>query len=167
MLKDTMEQIQKAKVLERAMSIERTKIGMSCGKTESMDGYCGISDCKVCEIDDAVDNLNEMLKNFCSPSRNYSAFKEALENIEMCCEIAGSQPILLVTHEKWPISIAKVLMEAMRDSLETFTSTGKTDLENIHRIFRNLDFIYGKIMTAYNSEIEIKMFRRTGWKNIQ
>ena len=144
LLKDSMEQIMKAKVLGRALSIERTKIAMNCGKTESMDNYCGLSECNICEIDQAVENLDEKLTNFCSPRRNYSAFEEALIKADQCCDIASKEPVLLVTHEKWPISVSKILMEATRITLETYATTGKTDPECIQRMHRNLDFVYGK-----------------------
>ena len=134
----------KAKVLGRALSIERTKIVMNCGKTESMDNYCGLSECNICDIDKKVEKLDTELDNFCSPRRNYSAFENALDGIEQCCESARGDPILLITHEKWPISVSKMLMEALRESLETYASTGRTELENQHRIFRSLDFVYGK-----------------------
>ena len=142
------EQIIKAKVLGRALSIERTKIMMNCGKTESMDNYCGLSECNICDIDRRVEELDMELNNFCSPRRNYSAFENALEMTEKCCESARADPVLLVTHEKWPISVSKILMEALRESLETYATTGKTELENEHRILRSLDFVYGKGKTA-------------------
>ena len=135
----------KAKVLGRALSIERTKIMMNCGKTESMDNYCGLSECNICEIDKSVEKLGTEMNNFCSTRRNYSAFGNALTLLEECCENARGEPVLLITNEKWPIMVSKILMEALREALETYATTGKTDLENEHRILRNLDFIYGKI----------------------
>ena len=144
LLKDAMEQIMKAKVLKRALSIERTKIVMNCGKTESMDNYCGLSECNICEINAAVEELDEKMNNFCSPRRNYSAFDDALAKADKCCEIASSEPLLLVTNEKWSMSVSKILMEAIRITLETYATTGKTDLEGMQRMLRNLDFVYGK-----------------------
>ena len=147
MLKDVMEQIMKAKVLGRAMSIERTKIAMNCGKTESMDNYCGLSECHICEIDSAVAELDEKLENFCSPNRNYLAVQNAREHIAKCCEVSRKEPVLLITHEKWPTSVSKILMEAMREALETYATTGKSEMENLHEIFMNLDYVYGKLKT--------------------
>ena len=144
LLKDSMEQIMKAKVLERALSIERTKIEMNCGKTESMDNYCGLAECNICEIDQAVEDLDAGMSNFCSPRRNYSTFTEALEKADKCCDVASKEPVLLVTHKKWAMSVSKILMEAMKVSLETYATTGKTDLDSVHRMHRNLDFVYGK-----------------------
>ena len=138
------EQVMKAKVLERALSIERTKIMMNCGKTESMDDYCGLAECPICEIDKLVKNLDQEMNNFSSPRRNYSAFENSIDLVEKCCEVARSDPVLLITHEKWQTSVSKILMEALREALETYATTGKTDLENEHRILRSLDFIYGK-----------------------
>ena len=130
--------------MERALSIERTKIVMNCGKTESMDNYCGLSECPICEINKLVEELDTEMNNFCSPRRNYSAFENSINMVEKCCEVARSDPVLLITHEKWPSSVSKILMEALREALETYATTGKTELENEHRIFRSLDFIYGK-----------------------
>ena len=126
------------------MSIERTKIMMNCGKTESMDNYCGLSECDICEIDKTVKEFENEMNNFCSARRNYSAFKNSMKIMEECCEKARSEPVLLITNDKWPTLISKVLMEALREALETYATTGKTDLENEHRILRNLDFIYGR-----------------------
>ena len=134
----------KAKVLGRALSIERTKIMMNCGKTESMDNYCGLSECNICEIDKTVGKLEMEMNNFCSARRNYSAFESSMAMVEECCENARGEPVLLITNEKWPTLISRVLMEALREALETYATTGKTDLENEHRILRNLDFVYGK-----------------------
>ena len=112
-----------------------------------MDNYCGLSECTICEIDNAVEELDRELNNFCSPRRNHSAFENSLNMAEKCCEIARKDPTLLVTHEKWPLSVSKILMEAVRESLETYATTGKTDLENEHRMLRNLDFVYGRMIT--------------------
>ena len=167
LLKDSMEQIMKAKVLGRAMSIERTKITMNCGKTESMDNYCGLSECNVCEIDQAVEELDEEMNNFCSPRRNYSAFEEALEKADKCCDIASKEPVLLVTHKKWPMSVSKILMEATRVALETYATTGKTNTESVHRMHRNLDFVYGKRILQHKIQL-LKTDVQKGWRpNLQ
>ena len=147
-----MEQIVKAKVLGRALSIERTKIVMNCGRTESMDNYCGLSECVICEIRSAVEKLDQKMDNFCSTRRDYLAVKETLDLAEKCCEIARREPTLLVTEEKWPTSVSKILMEAMRKMLETYATTGKTDVEDIHRMFRNLDFIYEGLTDKLKNE---------------
>ena len=142
MLKDVAEHIMKAKVLNRAFSMERTKIAMNCGKTDSLDNCCGITECKICSVNEVIKRLDESLVNLCSLNRGYDTVKKGIDELQKCCLVGKKEPIILVTCDEWTRSVSKILIETMRVTLEVYGTTGVLDAQEIQLVMANLDFVY-------------------------
>ena len=145
LLKNVAEHTAKARVLFRALSMERTKLVMNCGKTESLDNCCGLANCNICSIGELVKELDESLKRLCSMSRDHEALEKGFRIFEKCCLEGKKDPTILVTSEGWTRSVSKILIETMRQTLEVYGTTGKFENQLGQSILANLDFVYENI----------------------
>ena len=151
MIRDAMEQVVKAKVIGRSMVLDEMKARMGCGKSENFDGECGLSNCYVCEIDAAVEFFDEHLKDFCSMSRNHDAFAKGVGLLEDCCLMGKKEPSVLVTNKKWVDGMTKLLMEAIRKTLEVYGTVGELNVGELQKMFGNLDYVYERLMAGQKS----------------
>ena len=145
LVRDVMEQIMKTKVFKKVFQHEKMRAELECGKYESLDGYCGIADCLICEVDDRINQLDLELKNFCSMNRIFDTLDRAMGLVEECCKLAREEPSLVVTNQKWVPIIAKVMFETMRQSLDVYGLTGEMDTTKLQEILANLDYLYDNL----------------------
>lgn len=145
LLRDVMEQIMKTKVFQKVFLHEKMKVELMCGKYESLDAYCGVGECAVCEVDSKIELLNLELKNFCSMNRNFDALERAAEMIGDCCKLAREEPCLVVTNPKWTPIIAKVMFETVRRTLDVYGLTGIMDSSKLYEVMANLDYMHDNL----------------------
>ena len=140
-----MEQILKAKVVGRTLAVEEMRARMGCGKTESINNECDLTDCTVCNVDATVEYFDKHLEDFCSVNREFDAFERGVGLFEDCCLVGKKEPSILITNKKWIDGMTKILMESIRQVLEVYGTTGELNGGEFQKMLGMLDYTYERV----------------------
>ena len=141
MTRDVVEQTMKARMAARILVTDNQKARIGCGKDEGW-AECGLVNCDICYMDEAVEYAHQLLDDFCSTSRNYEAVEDAIDAIQSCCLMAKKEPSVLLTNKKWANILSKVLLELVRIALEVYATTDTLDVGKLQRVLAELDYVY-------------------------
>ena len=103
-----------AKVFNRTHAKDICTKRMECEKPDSFENDCQLQGCRVCVIDDEVDLLHQMVVSLRSKDRDVGDAERAIEQLEICCNEGKTDPLILISNDKWIKSFTIIAMESLR-----------------------------------------------------
>ena len=146
-------------VISRTKAREVIMKRMECEKSETADNKCELDNCNICEIDENVAELDEVVKNLCNANRDHKDLAAGCLWLEECCNKGRENPLVLISNKRWIACVNKITMELLRTMMEVYGTTGSLDSEVLNRTLAMVAYaiedVVGKntIVSKFNFEI--------------